>query len=130
VLPVFLVNTTMETYFQKGTQPAGALEQDDRLPADSLIPGKAIDNTQVTGTESCVGCHYSAGIAVGFKKDAQGNDQIVDGHKVPIYGENGHFGKTGNGNFSWMLQIEASSVSEPNPPPLKTKSGVQPNAQP
>jgi hypothetical protein len=130
VLPVFLVNTTMETYFQKGTQPAGALEQDDRLPADSLAKGKSIDNTVVTGTESCVGCHYSAGIALGFKKDAQGNFQIVDGHKVPIYGENGHFGKTGNGNFSWMLQIEASSVSEPNQSPLKTKSGVQPNAQP
>ena len=77
MLPVFLVSTTMETYFHKGTPPAGALEQD----------------------------------------------------KVPIYGENGHFGRTANSNFSWMLQIEASSVSEPNPPPLKTKSGVQPNAQ-
>jgi hypothetical protein len=126
MLPVFLVNTTMETYFQKGTEPTGALEQDDRLPAASLVPGKSIDNTVVTGTESC---HYSAGIAVGFKKDAQEHDQIADGHKVPIYGENGHFGKMANGNFSWMLQIEASSVSEPNPPPLKTKSGVQPNAQ-
>jgi hypothetical protein len=130
VLPVFLVNTTMETYFQKGKQPAGALEQDDRLPADSLVKGKSIDNTPVTGTESCVGCHYSAGIAVGFKKDEHGKFQIVDGHKVPIFGENGHFGKTGNGNFSWMLQIEASSVNESTPPLLKTTSGVQPNAQP
>ena len=45
MLPVFLVNTTMETYFQKGTEPTGALEQDDRLPAASLVPGKSIDNT-------------------------------------------------------------------------------------
>jgi hypothetical protein len=130
MLPVFLVNTTMETYFQKGLQPAGALEQDDRLPPDSLKDGKSIDNTIVSGTESCVGCHYSAGIAVGFKKDAKGNYQVIDGHKVPIYGENSHFGKTGNGNFSWMLQIEATSKSESTPPLLKTSSGIKPNAQP
>jgi hypothetical protein len=73
MLPVFLVNTTMETYFQKGTEPTGTLEQDDRLPAASLVPGKSIDNTVVTGTESC---HYSAGIADGFKKDAQEHDQM------------------------------------------------------
>jgi hypothetical protein len=104
MVPVFLVNTTMETYFQKGLQAAGPLEQDDRL--DSKAP--PIDSTMVTGTESCVGCHYSAGICLDFKKNPDGT-YIVDstGHRAPIYGENGHFGKTGNGAFSWLLQIEA-----------------------
>jgi hypothetical protein len=106
MVPVFLVNTTMETYFQKGMQPAGPLEQDDRL-ADGSPP---IDTTPVTGTESCVGCHYSAGICIGFKKKPDGS-YLLDssGQRIPIYGENGHFGKTGNANFSWLLQIEAKS---------------------
>jgi len=104
MVPVFLVNTTMETYFQKGMQPAGPLEQDDRL-ADGSPP---IDATVVTGTESCVGCHYSAGICIGFKKNPDGGFLVDNtGHRTPIYGENGHFGKTGNAAFSWLLQIEA-----------------------
>lgn len=109
VVPVFLINTTMETYFQKGQQPAGALEQDDRL-ANGSPP---IDATVVTGTESCIGCHYSSGICIGFKKDAQGtitNDAY--GKPTPIFGENNHFGKTGSANFSWLLQIEAKSKSQ------------------
>ena len=106
MVPIFLVNTTMETYFQKGMQPAGALEQDDRL-ADGSPP---IDATMVFGTESCVGCHYSAGICIGFKRKPDGG-YLLDsgGQRIPIYGENGHFGKTGNANFSWLLQIEAKS---------------------
>jgi hypothetical protein len=104
VVPVFLVNTTMETYFQKGSQPAGSLEQDDRLAANS----SPIDATIVNGTESCVGCHYSAGITIGFKTDLKTGKEIVDknGVPVPVYGENNHFGKTGNASFSWMLQQE------------------------
>lgn len=106
MVPVFLVNTTMETYFQRGKQPAGPLEQDDRLP-DGAPP---IDTTIVTGTESCVGCHYSAGICIGFKKNPDGSFLLdSSGKRIPIYGENGHFGKTGNANFSWLLQIEAKS---------------------
>jgi hypothetical protein len=108
VVPVFLVNTTMETYFQKGEQPAGPLEQDDRL-ASGAPP---IDSKPVFGTESCVGCHYSSGIAIGFKTDDNGKE-ILDSNwlPTPIYGENNHFGKTGNGNFSWLLQIEAKARS-------------------
>jgi hypothetical protein len=106
MVPVFLVNTTMETYFQKGEQPAGALEQDDRL-ANNAPP---IDSTKVIGTESCVGCHYSAGAAIGFKLNADGSfAQDASGKKIPIFGENGHFGKTGNAAFSWLLQIEAQA---------------------
>jgi hypothetical protein len=112
MVPVFLVNTTMETFFQKGQQPAGPLEQDDRL-ANGSPP---IDNTQVTGTESCVGCHYSAGVAIGFKRNNDGSYQTVSGsrQKVAIFGEMGNFGQNGNAMFSWLLQIEAQS--EPVPP--------------
>jgi len=97
MVPTFLVNTTMETYFQKGQQPAGPLEQDDRLPPGS----PPIDNTIVIGTESCVGCHYSSGICIGFK--------MVNGVRTPIFGENNHFGKTGGAAFSWLLQLEAKA---------------------
>jgi hypothetical protein len=107
VVPVFLVNSIMETFFQKGKQPAGPLEQDDRL-----APGSPpIDTTEVIGTESCVGCHYSAGICIGFKKKDNGQFLLDDfGRRIPIYGENGHFGKTGHANFSWLFQIEAQAA--------------------
>jgi hypothetical protein len=102
VIPVFLVNTTMETYFQKGIQPAGPLEQDDRL-----APGyPPIDCTPVFGTESCNGCHYSAGSNLGFRTDP------ATGARTPIFGINGHFGKTGSANYSWLLQIEAKSTHD------------------
>ena len=97
VVPVYLTNATMETYFQKGFQAAGPLEQDDRLGANS-----SVDTKMVFGTESCVGCHYSAGACIGFRKDSSGNRQ-------PIFGENSNDGATGNGNFSWLLQLEAKS---------------------
>jgi len=111
VVPVLLVNTIMETYFQKGVQPAGPLEQDDRLAPDA----PPIDDTPVFATESCVGCHYSAGICVGFKKNPTTGDYLLDksGKRVPIYGINSNFGKTGNANFSWLLQIEARSIHDP-----------------
>lgn len=113
--PVFLVNTTMETYFQKGEQPAGPLEQDDRL-AEGAPP---IDSTMVDGTESCVGCHYSAGAAIGFRLNADGTRQIdPTGHPIPIFGENGNFGVNGNASFSWLLQIEAQSA------PVDTKAAA------
>ena len=106
MVPVFLVNTTMETYFQKGEQKAGALEQDDRLAGGEDL----VDATMVNGTESCVGCHYSSGICIGFKKSPDGSYTVDStGHRIAIYGENSHFGKTGNANFSWLLQIEAKS---------------------
>ena len=31
------------------------------------------------------------------------------GQRTPVFGENSHFGKTGNGEFSWLLQIEAKA---------------------
>jgi hypothetical protein len=52
--PVYLTNMTMETYFQDGNQLAS--NQQEGNP-----PGKA----RVFGTESCMGCHSSAGVADG-----------------------------------------------------------------
>jgi hypothetical protein len=122
MVPVFLVNTTMETYFQHGPQPAGALEQDDRLASGSA----PIDSTTVAGTESCVGCHYSSGIATAYKKDLCTGKIVVDAKGFPaiVAGENNHFGKTGNASFSWMLQLEPKvkprDIHDPNVivPPL------------
>jgi hypothetical protein len=128
MLPVFLVNTTMETYFQHGTQKAGPLEEDDRLADNNLI-----DATQVMGTESCVGCHYSAGICIGYKKNLDGTPYLApNGARVPIFGSRNNFGKTGSANFSWMLQIEASSpnLSPPSATPATHPSGLRPNVQP
>jgi Pro-kumamolisin, activation domain len=104
MVPVFLVNTTMETYFQKGSQPAGSLEQDDRL----VPTAPPIDATTVNGTESCVGCHYSSGITIGFEPDLKTGKEYVDKNGAPttVFGENNHLGKTGNASFSWMLQLE------------------------
>jgi hypothetical protein len=105
VVPVYLVNSTMETYFQKGFQQAGPLEQDNRL-----APQFSTDTTMVFGTESCVGCHYSAGICIGFKKDLYGNlARDAKGNKIPIFGENSSDGLSGSANFSWMLQLEVKS---------------------
>jgi hypothetical protein len=105
MVPVYLTNATMETYFQKGFQQAGPLEQDDRLSAQF-----SVDTTLVFGTESCVGCHYSAGVCLGFRKDPAGNLlHDANGNKIPIFGENGNDGLTGNANFSWMLQLEAKA---------------------
>jgi hypothetical protein len=133
MVPVFLVNTTMETYFQHGSQPAGALEQDDRLAAGS----PPIDSTKVEGTESCVGCHYSSGIATGYKKDTKTGKIVVDKNGIPsiVTGENNHFGRTGNASFSWMLQLEPRvkrrdihdpGVIVPPPPPPSPNPGSPP----
>jgi hypothetical protein len=110
VVPVYVVNTTMETFFQLGVQHAGPLEQDDRL-----APGRNPDSTKVFGTESCVGCHYSAGVCLGFKRNAEGMPVIVDGNKVPIFGGNSNGGRTGNADFSWLLRMKAQSDEEPRP---------------
>lgn len=113
VVPVYLVNTVMESYFQGGNQVAGPLEEDDRLPT-----GFTPDLTKVFGTESCVGCHFSAGAAVAFKRDENGvqmRDQQT-GLKVPVYGKNGSFGETGNAGYFWQLQLKARQKE----PPQKT----------
>ena len=128
MVPVFLVNTTMETFFQKGAQNAGCVEQDDRMPDNCIA-----DTTPVVATESCVGCHYSAGIATGWKHNVDGTVVTVNGVKQPVYGIDGHFGRSGHGEFSWMLQIETSKQNlSPDESTLRPKhfSLKKPNRQP
>lgn len=83
ITPVFLTNTTMETYFQRGTQDAGPGEE-----------GSPTDNTKVFATESCTGCHYSAGIALRQWTDATGKNQAI-------------YGGAGSGDFSWLMSQKA-----------------------
>lgn len=126
VVPVYLANTVMESYFQAGEQPAGPLEEDDRLPsgffADSPREPITPDRTRVFGTESCVGCHFSAGAAIGFKRDENGAFlRDPQNNKIPIYGKNGNFGQTGSAGYFWQLQMKArpKTVALPKPAPKK-----------
>jgi hypothetical protein len=109
ITPVYLINTTMETFFQNGNQPAGPLAADDRLP-----PGQIADPSLMFSTESCAGCHFSAGAAIAFKRDANGRYlvQQVNGknYRVPVYGQNASRGLTGNADFSWLLQLRAQQA--------------------
>ncbi len=81
--PVYLTNSTMETYLQKGNQIA-QLE----------IQGFPFNETPIFGTESCMGCHYSAGVAVGSLTDSYGNRQVV-------------YGPPSSADFSWLIQLKA-----------------------
>ena len=109
VVPVHLVNTTMETFFQNGNQPAGPLAEDDRLP-----PGLLANPATVFATESCAGCHFSAGACIAFKKDNNGKFlvQQIDGknYRIPIFGKNAVRGMNGNADYSWLLQLRAQSA--------------------
>lgn len=109
MVPVYLTNSTMETYFQKGFQAAAPLEQDNHT-------GLIFDTTMVFGTESCAGCHYSAGACVEFRRDPVTHKFLTDqnGNKIPMFGQNGNGGYTGNANFSWLLQLEAK-MKNPKP---------------
>jgi hypothetical protein len=77
--PVYLTNATMETYFQAGNQNAGPQQE-----------GSPPSNVQVFGTESCMGCHSSAGIALSNPP----NSPVV-------------YGKQLSADFSWLLEQKA-----------------------
>ena len=77
ITPVFLTNSTMETYFQLGNQPATNSEE-----------GSPTDTTPVFATESCTGCHYSAAIATTSFRN--------NGAQTAI------FGGSGRADFSWL----------------------------
>ena len=109
IVPVFLVNTTMETFFQNGNQVAGPVAADDRLP-----PGEVADPSTIFATESCTGCHFSAGACIGFKRDVNGR-YVVEArngknYRIPVFGQNASRGLTGNADYSWLLQIRAQSA--------------------
>jgi hypothetical protein len=101
--PVYLTNSIMETYFQAGNQIAHFQEN-----------GFPFNNGQVFGTESCVGCHFSAGIATDYviKKEYADKDGKVSAQKVAI------FGGDLSGDFSWLLQLKANWLKNNNKPPL------------
>jgi hypothetical protein len=109
IVPLYVVNTTMETFFQVGNQAAGPLGEDDRLP-----PGQTADPSMVFSTESCAGCHFSAGACIGFKRDPNGRFlvQQLDGkqYRIPIYGKNASRGVTGNADYSWLMQLRAQQA--------------------
>jgi len=86
--PVFLTNSIMETYLQTGNQPAHFQEN-----------GFPFNNTSVFGTESCMACHFSAGIATGYVEKVENSNKV---QKVPI------FGGDLSADFSWLLQLKAN----------------------
>ncbi len=88
--PVYLTNSIMETYFQAGNQKAQIQEN-----------GFPFNNAQVFGTESCMGCHFSAGIATNYVLKNLNGTQT----KIPIFG-----GDT-TADFSWLPQLKAHWLS-------------------
>jgi hypothetical protein len=107
--PVFLTNITMETYFQKGDQQACHSEE---LPSGVNCPttdpvqppvwnsvlnktGKPIrpgTNTLTFMTESCMGCHSSAGVWTSYD---------------PKTGQGKQSGQL-SADFSWLLSQKAA----------------------
>ncbi len=82
--PVFLTNSVMETYFQGGNQKVSTQEQGSPAgPKERLF-----------ATESCMGCHYSAGIANSFTTSPNGTKTAV-------------FSGPTTSDFSWLFQKRA-----------------------
>ncbi len=94
VTPVFLTNMTMETYFQIGNQPAYNMEESYGNPKFT-----AADSVTVFATESCTGCHFSAGIAVRDSVDPNGNLVTISGPPQ-------------SADFSWLLNTQAQHVKK------------------
>ncbi len=102
--PVFLTNITMETYFQTGVQPACGQEE---LPSDidcppgnataSSFPRPSGDTTQVFASESCMGCHSSAGFYKSF--DLNTKSGVTWGQL--------------SADFSWLPNQKACMVAGP-----------------
>ncbi|HJU39935.1 MAG TPA: hypothetical protein VJ724_10210 [Tahibacter sp.] len=101
--PVFLTNITMETYFQVGTQPACQQEENQsNCPAASWLTasqkaGQVDDTTPIFGTESCMGCHSSAGLYTSY--DAQTGATTTSGQL--------------KGDFSWLFTQKAQAAKKP-----------------
>jgi hypothetical protein len=97
--PVYLTNSTMETYFQG---PSSTACQNEELPTGVQCPPtpwvsatapndktSAVDSTPIFATESCVGCHSSASFA--------GAKPIVPGVNTLQL----------TGDFSWLFKQKA-----------------------
>lgn len=85
VTPTYLTNITMETYFQAGNEPAW--HQIEGFPQSETTP--------IFGTESCTGCHSSAGVAIAYDP------------KKALSSTNPLYGVPLTGDFSWLLQQKA-----------------------
>ena len=94
--PVYLTNITMETYFQTGVQAACQQEETQNCPAGQWLTANqaktvAPDTTAVFGSESCMGCHSSAGLFIAPTKTS---GQL-------------------SGDFSWLFSQKAKPASAP-----------------
>lgn len=76
-----LTNITMETFFQKGNQNAA-----------NLMEANPPTNFHIYGSESCMGCHSSAGIYDHFGKSSSNPDSIVAQTGVQL-----------TADFSWLM---------------------------
>jgi hypothetical protein len=112
---VFLTNITMETYFQWGAQEACNMQEGVPKTAKCLSPPSVPDpsahpaiwttpvnnsktpikpgvHTNIFGTESCMGCHSSAGIYTSYDpltKTGKTSGQLT-------------------GDFSWLMSQKAN----------------------
>ncbi|HEX4366594.1 MAG TPA: hypothetical protein VH023_07180 [Rhodopila sp.] len=130
--PVFLTNITMETYFQAGNQPACNQEEGVPQSANCppvynrLAPGTAIPaytpappfwtstlnngsapvlpgiSTQVLATESCMGCHSSAGVWTSYNPQVPRSQQASNTTSGQL-----------TGDFSWLLTQKANWAPTP-----------------
>jgi hypothetical protein len=94
--PVFLTNITMETYFQVGVQAACNQEEHVTCPAGQFLTGAQgkspnTDMTSVFASESCMGCHSSAGL---YTSPTQTSGQLM-------------------GDFSWLFTQKAHAKKAP-----------------
>jgi hypothetical protein len=67
------------------------------------------DDVQFRRGRLLVGCHYSAGSVVGFKRDENGKPlhDPATGALIPVYGERANFGQTGNADYDSQFQFKA-----------------------
>ena len=102
--PVFLTNATMETYFQIGVQSACNQEEVPKsiaCPANATAktsPQNTADMTPVFASESCMGCHSSAGFYKTY------DSKLQKGETWPQL----------SGDFSWLPQLKASYAEPKN----------------
>jgi len=85
-----LTNMTMETYFQHGNQSAS-----------NLMENNPISDISIYGTESCIGCHSSAGIYNSYSFE-HGDLNVNSGSQL-------------SGDFSWLLGRAQWDSSKPLP---------------
>ena len=126
--PVFLTNITMETYFQGPTAAActkqeipasssyvcpptpatpvwSSIQNNGGKPTPQPPSGDKGGGTQIFASESCMGCHSSAGIYTSYNPQTQSGTQ------------SGQL----TGDFSWLMAQKASwnPNQPPAPPPPK-----------